>query len=183
MQQISGPRRLKDVADSGFAAFVADRQAALLRLAMVLTGDAVLSQDIVADVLSRAFERWPRIAQTEQPYAYVRRMVINEHVSWRRRLRRFAFGFDREFPQPLADDPATAHAERDAMLRRLASLPPKQRAVIVLRFYDGLSDAEIAAAMHCAESTVRSNIARALAALRIELTEPMAEPMTSNRKR
>lgn len=181
MQQIAGSWRLKDVADSGFAAFVADRQAALLRFAMVLTGDAVLSQDIVADVFSRAFERWPRIAQTEQPYAYVRRMVINEHVSWRRRLRRFAFGFDREFSQPLADDPATTHAERDAMLRRLASLPPKQRAVIVLRFYDDLPDAEIAAAMHCAESTVRSNIARALAALRIELTEPMAEQMTVNR--
>lgn len=66
------------MADSGFAAFVADRQAALLRFAMVLTGNPVLSQDIVADVLSRAYERSARIALTEQPYAYVRRMVVND---------------------------------------------------------------------------------------------------------
>lgn len=98
--------RFKDVADSGFAAFVADREAALLRFAMVLTGDPVLSQDIVADVLSRAYERWARIALTEQPYAYVRRMVVNDYLSSRRRLRRLAFGLDRESSARLVDDPA-----------------------------------------------------------------------------
>jgi RNA polymerase sigma-70 factor (sigma-E family) len=159
---------LKDV-DQSFTAFVAERQQALLRLAMVLCGNARQAEDVVADVLGRAYEKWARIGALEQPYAYVRRMVVNEYLSWRRRA-------GRAFPLAQLDDlvdaqpdHATAHADRDALINQLAHLPRQQRAALVLRFYEGLSDAEIAGVLGCAESTVRSNASRALATLRIGL--------------
>ena len=160
-----------------FSAFVAERQRALLRLAMVLCGDARLAEDLVADVLGRAFEKWARIDTTEQPYAYVRRMVVNEYLSWRRRLRRTAPYAQLEDLVGEVPDHAGPHAERDALIDQLASLPRQQRATLVLRYYEGLSDAEIAATLGCGESTVRSNAARALATLRIGLA-----PLTTSAK-
>jgi DNA-directed RNA polymerase specialized sigma24 family protein len=88
---------LKDVTEPDFAAFVATKQRALLRLAMVLCGDARQAEDIVADVLARAYEKWTRVSGLEQPYAYVRRMVVNEFLSWRRRV-------GRAFPVARLDD-------------------------------------------------------------------------------
>ena len=159
-----------------FAAFVAERQRPLLRLAMVLSGDARLAEDVVADVLARAYERWPRVAAMEQPYAYVRRMVVNEYLSWWRRARRATTVAELEsFIAPVPDH-AQAHADRDALARRLTRLPKRQRATLVLRYYEGLSDTEIAAVLGCAESTVRSNAARALAVLRIQLSPAVSVP-------
>ena len=153
-----------------FTAFVAEKQQALLRLAMVLCGNARLAEDVVADVLGRAYEKWARISELDQPYAYVRRMVVNEYLSWRRRA-------GRAFPLAQLDDlvdaepdHAAAHAERRALIDQLAGLPRQQRAALVLRYYEGLSDAEIADVLGCGESTVRSNASRALATLRIGLS-------------
>jgi RNA polymerase sigma-70 factor (sigma-E family) len=161
---------LKDVTEPDFTAFVADRQQALLRLAMILCGDARQAEDIVADVLARAYEKWTRVSGLDQPYAYVRRMVVNEFLSWRRRA-------GRAFPVARLDDlvdaepdHALAHADRDALIDQLATLPRQQRATLVLRYYEGLSDAEIAGVLGCGESTVRSNASRALASLRIGLS-------------
>lgn len=156
--------------DSGFAEFVAERQKALLRLAMVLSGDARQAEEIVADVLGRTFERWTRVSTVEQPYAYVRRMVVNEYISWRRRVRRTYPVARLDDLVDVEPDTSNAYAERDALIDQLAALPRQQRATLVLRYYEGLSDAEIAEVLGCAESTVRSNAARALAALRIRLT-------------
>ena len=159
-----------DVADrDDFATFVAERQHALLRLAMVLSGDSRLAEDVVADVLGRLYERWTTVRTLERPYAYVRRMVVNEYLSWRRRARRTSLLADLDDLSPAVADHSDAFAERDALLGRLAALPKRQRATLVLRYYEGLPDAEIASALGCTESTVRSNAARALAALRIDL--------------
>jgi RNA polymerase sigma-70 factor (sigma-E family) len=152
-----------------FTAFVADRHAGLLRFAMVLTGDARLAEEIVADVLDRAYEQWDRIGVMDKTHGYVRRMVVNDYLSWRRRLRR-------TFPVAALDelagiepDHADAHTNRTDMHARLAALPARQRACLVLRYYEDLTDAEIADLLGCAIGTVRSNISRALAALRIDL--------------
>ncbi len=177
----------KDVTDTGkgdeeilsFEAFVATRQVALLRFAMVLTGNARLAEDVVADVLSRAYERWDQLATMNSPYGYVRRMVVNEYLTWRRRLRRTFPVATLEELTEAAPDHAEAHSTRADLHARLSGLPPRQRACVVLRYYEDLADAEIAEALGCSVGTVRSNISRALAALRIDFvaTDP-AEPTT-----
>jgi RNA polymerase sigma-70 factor (sigma-E family) len=140
---------------------------------MVLTGDARLAEEIVQDVLVRAFERWDRIGDLEHPNAYIRRMIVNDYLSWRRRLWRVV-PFDPSEHAGATDDHAGRHAERDAVLGELAKLPRKQRAVLALRYYDGMSDTEIAEALGCTAGTVRGYASRALATLRIEIAAPTA---------
>ncbi|MCC2307818.1 RNA polymerase sigma factor [Cellulomonas chengniuliangii] len=142
----------------------------LLRYATVLTGDGHTAADLVQEVLLRAHVRWNRIAIMDRPDLYLRRMVTNEHLSWRRRWHVRTI-------QAAADDVLAAHAdpeqdharrvvEDDAMWQALATLPPRQRAVLVLRFYEGLSDLEIAKVLNTSGATVRSHASRALASLR-----------------
>jgi len=157
-----------------FEEYAAWRLPALVRYAAVLTGDRDLAQDIVQEVLARAHARWRKISGLEVPDLYVRRMITNEFVSWRRRWTRLVpvgqVAEDRQ-PAGVADqaDAATVHAERDALLAELARLPRRQQAVLVLRFYEGLSDTEIAEVLGCRPGTVRGYASRALAALRVEL--------------
>ncbi len=163
MQHPGAPVRPQGV---GFEEFVVERLDGLLRYATVLTNDPHLAQDIVQDVLLRAQQRWDGIAA---PPAYVRRMVTNEYLSWRRRAVRRMVPSSHDVLDALgqpAADPSTAYDERDAMLGLLATLPRKQRAAIVLRYYENYSDAEIAAVLRCGTSTVRSQISRALTTLR-----------------
>lgn len=151
-----------------FAEYVARQRPALMRFATVLTCRTWLAEDLVSDVLGRAFERWDRISGMAEPNAYVRRMVVNEYLSWHRRLTRTS---PRAEVEPMViSDGADERAERDAMIGRLARLPRKQRAAVVLRYYTGLSDREIATQLGCRESTVRSQIHRALKVLRVDLT-------------
>ncbi|HJQ44444.1 MAG TPA: SigE family RNA polymerase sigma factor [Jatrophihabitantaceae bacterium] len=152
-----------------FVDYVAQRRPALLRFATVLTGQTWLADDLVSDVLGRAFERWSRISGLAEPHAYVRRMIVNDYISWHRRLARTTPRADVE-PNGQIADGADEHAERDAMIRRLAALPRKQRAALVLRYYAGMSDTDIADHLGCREATVRSQISRALAALRLDAT-------------
>lgn len=158
-----------------FDGFVAARLPALLRYATVVTCDPHLAEDVVQEVLVRAQARWGRIAALEQPEAYLRRMVLNEFLSWRRRLgNRTAPRWTQTAPVRTVADPAGQVAERDALLRLIAALPPRQRAVIALRFYEDRSDAEIAELLGCREGTVRAHCSRALATLRVAMsaTEP-----------
>ena len=146
----------------------------LLRFADVLTGEHQLAEDVVQDVLIRAHQRWDRIGFLDAPEAYLRRMIVNQFLSWRRTRARTGPRIFLEDLATIADDSdyATVHAERDELASRLRTLPPKQRAAVVMRFYAGLPDAEIAAALGCSEVTVRSHISRALATLRIAVTAP-----------
>jgi RNA polymerase sigma-70 factor (sigma-E family) len=152
-----------------FGDYVASQRPALLRFATVLTGRTWLADDLVSDVLGRAFERWDRIGSMDQPNAYVRRMIVNDYVSWHRRRARTTPRPELDSDHTPVDDGTAAHAERDAMIRRLARLPRRQRAAVVLRYYAGLPDAQIAEHLGCRESTVRSQISRALATLRLDL--------------
>ncbi|NUU19286.1 SigE family RNA polymerase sigma factor [Cellulomonas humilata] len=144
--------------------------AGLLRYATVLTGDGHTAADLVQEVLLRAHVRWTRIALLERPDLYLRRMVTNEHLSWRRRWHVRTI-------RPATDEVLAAHSDahgdhaddvvhQDAMWRRLEALPPRQRAVLVLRYYEGLSDMEISQVLGTSPATVRSHASRALATLR-----------------
>ena len=152
-----------------FDEFVGTRLGALLRYAMVLTCDPYLAEEVVQEVLVRAQSRWSRIVGVDQPEAYVRRMVLNEFLSWRRRMLRRALPVRTETLEGAAgavDDPAAGVAERDAMVALIATLPRRQRAVVVLRYYGGHSDTEIAELLGCRVGTVRSHASRALGTLR-----------------
>ena len=153
-----------------FEEFAAARLPAVLRFAGVLTGDRGLAEDVVQEVLIRVHERWPQISELDRPELYVRKMVVNEYLSWRRRSwRLLPGGAGQDVDDRLAPDHAVGHAERDALLAELGKLPRRQRAVLVLRYYEGLPDSEIAEALGCAPGTVRGYASRALAALRVEL--------------
>lgn len=153
----------------GFDRFVADRLDRLLRYATALTCDRYLAQDIVQDVLMRAQDRWARIGTMDAPYLYLKRMVTNDYLSWRRRKAARVVASSHgtlEALMPPVGDPAIRHAERDAMRSRIALLPRKQRAAIVLRYYEDRTDTEIAEVLGCTNGTVRSHLSLALKTLR-----------------
>jgi len=155
-----------------FDAWVAARGSELIRFAYLVTGDRGRAEEAVQDALGKACGRWARICRADDPDAYVRRMVVNADISaWRR------FG-RRETPVPevtrtdaVGPDIAQSLSDEDAMWRLCAVLPRRQRAAVVLRFYEDLPDAQIAVVLGCTESTVRSQIHRALHTLRAKLTE------------
>jgi RNA polymerase sigma-70 factor (sigma-E family) len=154
-----------------FEEFVSARLEALLRYATALSCDPHLAQDVVQEVMLRAQVRWSRIGPMDNPAAYVKRMITNEYLSWRRhRARRDIALNDLE---PAIADPAAQYDERDAMLANIARLPRKQRACVVLRYYEGCSDDEIAEILGCRVTTVRSHISRAIATLRVAETQPV----------
>ncbi|SHG30386.1 RNA polymerase sigma-70 factor, sigma-E family [Jatrophihabitans endophyticus] len=153
-----------------FDAYVQQHGDALLRFAVTLTGDPRLAEEIVQDVLLRAFQRWERITVLERPHAYVRRMVVNEHVSWRRRWSRLEPRAEVEPAVAVSDDGASRD-DRAELVAEIVRLPRRQRAVLAMRYFEDLPDDEIAAALGCSRATVRSIAARALAALRVRMTE------------
>ncbi len=154
-----------------FEEFAAARLPAVLRFAAVLTGDRGLAEDVVQEVLIRANARWQVIENLDRPESYVRKMIVNEYLAWRRRSWRLVLSSAGSGIEGLpTPDPAAGYAEREAMLAELTKLPRRQRAVLVLRYYEGLSDQEIADVLGCKPGTVRGHASRALAALRIELT-------------
>lgn len=133
----------------------------LLRFAVVLTGDRGLAEDVTQEVLVRVHLRWAKIGVLDQPEHYIRRMVVNEYLSWRRRWSRIVPHADPpDRPDPVPDFAAT-HAERDALRTELDKLPRRQRAVLVLRYYAGMSDPEIADVLGCSAGTVRGYASRA----------------------
>jgi RNA polymerase sigma-70 factor (sigma-E family) len=144
----------------------------LLGFARVLCGDRGLAEDVLQEVLIRAERNWTKISAANSPTAYLRRMIVNEFLSWRRKWARI-------IPQSelfIADgspDHADQQADRAELAAELARLPRRQRAVLVLRYYIGAPDAEIAQILDCTEGTVRSHASRGLAALRVELTRPI----------
>jgi RNA polymerase sigma-70 factor (sigma-E family) len=156
-----------------FEEFAAARSPALLRYASLLSGDREEARDIVQEVLARAMLRWRRLVSAGEPYAYVRRMVTNEFLSLQRRRRRFSFVplRERDLDGPSAPVAPNPSGAEDELWQLLGTLPRQQRAVIVLRYYEGLGDEEIADVLGCRLGTVRGYASRALATLRVELAE------------
>ena len=153
------------MSDDSFREFVIARGPDLTRVATLLCRDRGEAEDLVQDTLASAYASWRRIEAAASPEAYVRRMLVNRHVSWWRRHR------GRVEPRAAVPDSPTpdsteAAATTDAVRRMLRDLPPRQRAAVVLRFYADYSDSQIAETLGCSEGTVRSQISRALASLR-----------------
>jgi len=153
-----------------FEEFAATGMPAVLRFAAVLAGDRAIAEDLAQEVLVRAFSRWDKIDCLDRPEFYVRKMVLNEFLSWRRRsMRQIPAGGGAEESAGTASDPAHVYTERQALLAELGKLPRRQRAVLVLRYYEDRDDAEIAELLGCTPGTVRGYASRALAALRVEM--------------
>jgi RNA polymerase sigma-70 factor (sigma-E family) len=145
----------------------------LRRYAAALTGDRQRAHDVLAEALLRAHTGWGRIGAMEFPLAYVRRMVTSTFLSERRRwsVRHIRVTRSGELPEVALHDPASVVDDRAHLQRLLAGLPPRQRAAVVLRFYLGLSYGEVAAELGITEGAVRTTTSRALAALRIAVTD------------
>lgn len=153
--------------------FVDSRLPALLRYAVMLTGDQHTAQDLVQETMVRCQLNWRRVARSDSPDGYVRKMLTNQFVDLRRGswLRRVLLRAEPDPAQVVAADHADASAERDRVWGMLSRLPRRQRAALVLRYYEDLPDGEIAEVLGCAVGTVRSSISRALSTLRAELVE------------
>ena len=152
-----------------FEEFVASRLHAVVRYATVVTWDPHLAEDITQDVLVRAQARWTRIGQLDAPEQYVKRMVVNEFLSWRRRLAARVVLLPGESLEELTaqvPDHTVMVDDRDLVRRLIAGLPPKQRAAIALRYYEDLTDEQIGEILGCRTGTVRSYLSRGLAVLR-----------------
>jgi RNA polymerase sigma-70 factor (sigma-E family) len=166
-------------AESGFAAFVYEYTPALLRTAYLLTGNGNAAEELVQDTLVRLYPKRDRVERADVPLAYVRRSLANAFVNQQRRAsrREFAYG---DLPERVDDrDDFRQVIDRDEIWHRLASLPDRQRAALVLRFFEGLSDDDAADALGCRAGTVRSLISRGLATLRAAMvTEPGVPPVT-----
>ena len=126
-----------------FEAYVATRGPALLTFAYVLTGDAQLAEDLTQTALGQAYRHWRRVERADHPDAYVRKVLVNAHLSWRRRRSSTERPTEDVDPGVVAD-PANAAADRDETRRLLDQLPPRARAILVLRYYADLDDASIA---------------------------------------
>lgn len=157
------------VRESSFADFVTRRSAALQRFAYLVTGNREDARDAVQEALIGLYPRWERVAGGAE--AYARRSIVNSHISRWRRFGAEVLAFDPELDRPDPGDSFGAVDDKDQAARLFATLPPRQRAALVMRFYEGMSYAGIAEALGAAEPTARSLVHRALASLRVRMQE------------
>ena len=170
---------MRDTPPRGFVEFVVARGPALYRTAVLLTRQEQAAEDLVQTALAKAWQSWARIDRNHE--AYVRRIIVNEFASsWRRRWRGELPTAD--LPDTPHDDRANAVSTQDVLMAALATLPPRQRAVVVLRFFHDYTERATAEAMGITVGTVKSQTFKALAALRVcqELREDEASDLTGS---
>jgi RNA polymerase sigma-70 factor (sigma-E family) len=160
-----------------FEAFVTARTPALVRYGFVLSGDRHDAADLAQEALARLGARWARVSAKGDPEAYVRTTMARLHISWwRRRRREHPTG---SVPERGYEDEGIARADGDAGLwRAVRALPTRQRVVLVLRYYESMSDEEIARRLGITRGTVRSQAARGLDKLRADTGVRTQEPVT-----
>ncbi len=152
--------------DSDFTAFVVASARRLLRGAYLITGDLAEAEDLLQTALERAYRRWPSIRQKDVPEAYVRKIIVTSTIDAGRR-RKFSSAPLEEEQLPGLPDPAVEGLPgRAALLSCVRELPPGQRAVLVLRYFDDLTESEAARVLGCSVGSVKSQHARAIARLR-----------------
>ncbi len=160
---------------SDFDRFVADSANSLLRTAYLIVWDLHEAEDLLQETLFRVARRWPQVSRMDHPAAYARRILVNLALQGRpKRSRRRA-----ELSDVLPGDPAAPAVPlevRDELHAALIALPPRQRAVLVLRYFLDLPEAEVAAALQCSLGTVKSTASRGLARL-----EQTLRPTTDTR--
>ena len=148
-----------------FEEFVRDRSEYLFQLALLLAGrNQADAQDLLQVALERAWRRRRAIVRDDNTEAYVRRALVNASIDrWRWLRRRDERSLDTAGPGPAAGDPASLVARRDELIRALAALPPRQRAVLVLRYWEDRPEEEVARVLGCSVGTVKSQASRGLA--------------------
>lgn len=155
--------------DDEFAEFVTRWSPALLRVAFLLTSDRGEAEDLLQTALLKTSRHWGRLNDRAAAYAYVRRVLVTTHTSWRRRRRVHGVLLD-QLPEHSPGEPIAIDVGR--ALQALEQLPPRMRAVVVLRCYEGLTEAETAHALGCSLGSVKSQASRGLARLRELLDQP-----------
>ena len=157
------------VSDDEFAEFVSAALPRLLRFGLVLTGNPATAEDLVQTALARSWRAW-RLHSIDDPQAFVRKVMVNSYASWYRLMATREVLAASVAQTTVIDDEAAYVDDREAVWRALLTLPPKQRTVIVLRYYEELSESEIAAVMGTTTGTVKSQAARALRRLAAVMT-------------
>ncbi|MEY9889718.1 RNA polymerase sigma-70 factor (sigma-E family) [Catenulispora sp. MAP5-51] len=156
-------KRADDEAE--FREYMVSRWGTLVRFAYGLTGDRGHAEDLAQTALAKAYASWPRVRRADDPDAYVRRILINTNHH-RFRKRRVDEHSGQAPAEPAVTDGTAAFDQREALVAALMELPPKQRAVVVLRYWDGLTETQAATVLGCSVGTVKSQASRALAKLR-----------------
>ena len=179
---------MSTTADTEFGDFMRGRWPAMVRLAYALTGDAGHAEDVAQAAFARAYASWGRVRRAGDPDAYVRRILINENRKRFRKLRvpEDLYGDAGVLAARAAPDPSGSAQqgpeERQALLDALNRLGPRQRAVVVLRYWLDLSEAETAAALNCSVGTVKSQASRALATLRRDASDRDSDSVEGGRR-
>jgi RNA polymerase sigma-70 factor (sigma-E family) len=161
-----------------FTAFVRAHSASLFRTAFLLTGDYQRAEDVLQGALVRLYQHWPRVDAMEQPTAYARKVVVNQAMSWWRKRS------SHESPLTLRDEPSwdgrvDEVPEHERVWQAVLSLPRRQRAVMVLRYYEDLSEAQIAETLGMAPGTVKSHSHAAAQRLAVLLGDPAVDAARS----
>jgi RNA polymerase sigma-70 factor (sigma-E family) len=152
--------------DAGeFTSFVLASQASLRRTAYLMCGDWQLASDFVQDALMRVYRHWPRLRGDAEARSYARKAVVSVVIDAKRRRSSTEVPVDGVVDRAAGRDEAAASADRDLLTRCLVQVPARQRACLVLRYYDDLSVSEVAATLGISEGTVKSQTARGLGTL------------------
>jgi RNA polymerase sigma-70 factor (sigma-E family) len=166
------PRTAEEPTPISFDTFVLSRTDRLLRTAYLLTRDHALAEDLLQTALTKAWTAWHRMDADPEPY--VRKILVNTYATWWRR-RWTGERPTEELPETAETSEIDAHAERRDLWTALGRLPRRQRAAVVLRYYEGLTEAETADLLGCSVGTVKSSTSRALAKLRIDPALDLSE--------
>ena len=153
--------------DADFREFVRSRGRALLQSAYLLTGNLADAEDLVQSALAKTFQAWNRIEDHKALDGYVRRAIVNTHISWWRRRRVDEYPTDEIPDQPAADTSGNRELH-DTLQRAIDRLPQRMRAAVVLRYFEDMSEAEVADVLGVSQGTVKSTVSRAVAKLRTD---------------
>lgn len=163
--------------EAEFREYMAARWPALVRTAYLLTGDRHSAEDLAQTALEKAAVAWGKVRRADNADAYVRRILVNTHLA-RFRRKRVVKILDTETPEVPSTDSAQQIALRDELLKALATLPKRQCAVVVLRYWEDLTEAQTAAILGCSVGTVRSQAFKALAKLRVSPLLRESDPLS-----
>jgi RNA polymerase sigma-70 factor (sigma-E family) len=153
--------------DADFREFVVSRGRALLRSAFLLTGNLADAEDLLQSALAKTYQAWDRIEDRRALDGYVRRAMANTHISWWRRRRLDEFPTDEIPDLPVADTSGNTELH-DTLLRAIDRLPQRMRTAVVLRFFEDMTEAEVAEVLGVSQGTVKSTVSRAVAKLRTD---------------
>jgi RNA polymerase sigma-70 factor (sigma-E family) len=148
-----------------FSEFMSARSASLFRTAYLIVGDHQLAQDLLQESLVKTYIAWPRLRDVSKAEGYTRKTIVTTAISWRRRRSFHERPMD-VLPDTAVPDPGEAVTTHASVVAQLRTLPPRQRAAIVLRYYEDLSEAQTAEVMGCSVGAVKSQVSTGLGRLR-----------------